>query len=66
MFSFLLWRRHAAAVTAEDPRTECERWLADPLSHPDLGRMDLRQLGDLPIGGFRRDLDGERDACNPR
>ncbi len=26
-----------------------ERWLADPLSHPDLARMDERQLADLPL-----------------
>ncbi|WP_395447753.1 hypothetical protein ACHMW7_22955 [Aminobacter sp. UC22_36] len=29
-------------------------WLRDPLSHPDIARMDARELGDLPLGrGFR-------------
>lgn len=29
-------------------------WLRDPLSHPDIARMDERELGDLPLGrGFR-------------
>jgi hypothetical protein len=29
-------------------------WLRDPLSHPDIERMDARELGDLPLGrGFR-------------
>lgn len=32
-------------------------WLRDPLSHPDIERMDARELGDLPLGrGFRRAL----------
>lgn len=29
-------------------------WLRDPLSHPDIERMDERELADLPLGrGFR-------------
>lgn len=24
-------------------------WLRDPLSHPDIERMDARELGDLPM-----------------
>ncbi len=29
-------------------------WLRDPLSHPDIDRMDERALADLPLGrGFR-------------
>ncbi|MDR7222416.1 hypothetical protein [Aminobacter aminovorans] len=29
-------------------------WLRDPLSHPDIARMDERELADLPLGrGFR-------------
>ncbi|MBT1155504.1 hypothetical protein J1C56_07845 [Aminobacter anthyllidis] len=32
-------------------------WLRDPLSHPDIERMDARELGDLPLGsGFARAL----------
>lgn len=38
-------------------RTDSERflaWLRDPLSHPDIARMDERELADLPLGrGFR-------------
>ena len=66
MFASLLWSHLARAVAAEDPRTQCERWFADPLSHPDLRRMDLRQLGDLPIDAPRADCDAESGVCNPR
>lgn len=32
-------------------------WLRDPLSHPDIERMDARELGDLPMSrGSRRVL----------
>ncbi|WAX94753.1 hypothetical protein N7E70_024340 [Aminobacter sp. NyZ550] len=38
-------------------RIDSERflaWLRDPLSHPDIARMDERELADLPLGrGFR-------------
>ncbi|MBW9064074.1 hypothetical protein JNB71_12165 [Rhizobium herbae] len=26
-------------------------WVSDPLRHPDIERMDARQLGDLPFPG---------------
>ncbi len=26
-------------------------WVSDPLRHPDIARMDARQLGDLPFPG---------------
>jgi hypothetical protein len=40
------------AVSREHDRT----WLADPLSHPAIARMDARELADLPFprGTFRR------------
>ncbi|WP_349433352.1 hypothetical protein [Pararhizobium sp. A13] len=26
-------------------------WISDPLRHPDIARMDARELGDLPFPG---------------
>jgi hypothetical protein len=60
MLVSMFLRQFASATPDADRRTECERWFADPLSHPDLQRMDSRQLGDLPIGGVSRRAD---DAC---
>ena len=34
-------------------RPERERWTCDPLGHPDIAAMDLRQLADLPAGELR-------------
>ncbi len=33
-------------------------WINDPLRHPELARMDLRELGDLPMPGFARPAHG--------
>lgn len=49
------------SVLLQGPRTasgiDSERflgWLRDPLSHPDIERMDERAIADLPLGrGFR-------------
>jgi hypothetical protein len=65
MLVSMLLRRLTGATPEDDERTECERWFADPLSHPDLRRMDLRQLGDLPIGGLRRRADDACRCCEP-
>jgi hypothetical protein len=27
----------------------CDRWKSDPLGHPDLAGMSLRELADLPL-----------------
>ncbi len=29
-----------------------DRWVRDPLAHPDIAAMDERQRADLPFGGF--------------
>lgn len=38
-------------------------WVSDPLRHPDIARMDARELGDLPFPGpvvrMTRRLPGE-------
>ena len=60
MLVSMFLRQFASATPDADRRTECERWFADPLSHPDLRRMDSRQLGDLPIGRLWRHPDGAR------
>lgn len=42
-------------------------WRADPLSHPDIDRMDARELADLPFprGPSRRSADAG-PACRER
>ncbi len=49
------------------PESERERllgWMRDPLSHPDIERMDARELGDLPLNrGFRRSVPAVHKAC---
>lgn len=36
-------------ITARSRSTRRPAWWADPLSHPDLARMSLAELADLPI-----------------
>ncbi|PWK68220.1 hypothetical protein [Aminobacter sp. AP02] len=53
------------SCTTESERERFLGWMRDPLSHPDIERMDARELGDLPLNpGFRRAAPvlGER-AC---
>lgn len=39
-------------------------WVRDPLAHPDIARMDERELADLPFNrGFRRSVPQVADAC---
>ena len=38
----------ASAPSASQP----QRWVRDPLSHPDIARMDARALADLPFALF--------------
>ena len=38
----------ASAPSASQP----PRWVRDPLSHPDIARMDARALADLPFALF--------------
>lgn len=66
MLVSMLLRRLAITTPAEDRRSDCERWFADPLSHPDVRRMDTRQLGDLPIGRLRLDPDAACGCCDWR
>ena len=34
------------------PASQPQRWVRDPLSHPDIARMDARALADLPFALF--------------
>ena len=46
---FSLFRSGTASVpSASDP----QRWVRDPLAHPDIARMDARALADLPFALF--------------
>ncbi|MGF7008587.1 hypothetical protein [Aminobacter sp. BE322] len=40
-------------------------WVRDPLAHPDIERMDERELADLPFNrGFRRSVPRVSEACS--
>ena len=46
---FSLFRSGTASVpSASDP----QRWVRDPLAHPEIARMDARALADLPFALF--------------
>ncbi len=59
LISYLTRRRHGA-----DTDNEAARWCADPLSHPDIRRMDQRMLGDLPFDPAR--ICDEAGGTRPR
>lgn len=44
-----LLERLARSLEPKDPLSWKQEWEADPLSHPDLQRMTLEQLADLPF-----------------
>ena len=46
---FSLFRSDTASVP---PASDPQRWIRDPLSHPDITRMDARALADLPFALF--------------
>lgn len=55
IFSSLHALLHAPSSNPESERERFLGWMRDPLSHPDIERMDARELGDLPFNpGFRR------------
>lgn len=39
------------------------RWLSDPLQHPDLARMEERELADLPFPGWPWPRPSADSAC---
>ncbi|WP_331373671.1 hypothetical protein [Sinorhizobium chiapasense] len=41
-----------AASTSSDRTETSLKWQRDPLQHPDLARMDERELADLPFPGW--------------
>jgi hypothetical protein len=43
----------SASGTAEGLAARWRRWLRDPLSHPDLRRMSVTELADLPFDPHR-------------
>lgn len=65
IFSSLHALLFAPSSGPETERERCLGWMRDPLSHPDIERMDARELGDLPFSpGFRRSLPDLGDgAC---
>lgn len=63
VFTFL---RQLLGSSSTDAVASCERllcWIRDPLTHPEIERMDERARGDLPFNtGFRRASPDVRDA----
>lgn len=54
-FSILaLWPRRRSAAGPSLQEEEEARWRLDPLAHPHLARMDMRQLADLPAAAARQ------------
>ncbi|CAN7191078.1 hypothetical protein LJR255_000476 [Pararhizobium sp. LjRoot255] len=49
-----------SAAADEDTDTA---WVCDLLRHPDIARMDARELGDLPFPGLRATPQLSRDRC---
>jgi len=47
MFSF--FSLSGSTNERESREAQWLAWKRDPLSHPDLARMSLRELGDLPL-----------------
>ena len=46
IFSVMTWLQEVPLEGLPDDR---ERWRRDPLAHPDLTTMTMRQLADLPF-----------------
>jgi hypothetical protein len=46
-----------------EPGDDQDGWLQDPLSHPDLQAMSLRELADLPFNRGTRALPGASEEC---
>lgn len=44
--------RNTISNTSEDYSQPPAVWLRDPLQHPDLKRMEQRELADLPFPGW--------------
>ncbi|MEI2297677.1 hypothetical protein [Ensifer sp. MJa1] len=55
------------AVSDNRPPEAPLAWTRDPLQHPDLERMDGRELGDLPFPGWPRPraVEGASDCLQP-
>ncbi|MCC0039674.1 MAG: hypothetical protein H6893_11985 [Brucellaceae bacterium] len=57
MLSQIFWnigRRIAAYRQVRTDVAPQERWCDDPLSHPDIARMSLTEIADLPLGRSAR------------
>jgi hypothetical protein len=57
----MAWLGDALEPRADLDEPDAGSWWRDPLAHPALARMDLRQLADLPFPRARRPL-RDRDA----
>ncbi|ODR89049.1 hypothetical protein A8M32_21555 [Sinorhizobium alkalisoli] len=49
-----------------DPCHEAVNWLRDPLQHPDLMRMEERELADLPFPGWPWPRTSADNTCDCR
>ncbi|MCA1403456.1 hypothetical protein I6F26_02415 [Ensifer sp. IC3342] len=52
-----------AASTSGNRAETSPNWQRDPLQHPDLARMDERELADLPFPGWPWPRAGEHCEC---
>ncbi len=60
-----LLERLARSLEPHDPLSLKKEWETDPLSHPDLQRMTLEQLADLPFERGGNPTGDEHPGCSP-
>jgi len=60
-----LLERLVRSLKPHDPPSWEKEWEADPLSHPDLQRMTLEQLADLPFERGGIPMGNEHAGCCP-
>jgi hypothetical protein len=41
------------ALSSPTTTNDSERWLRDPLAHPEIDAMSLKELADLPVQALR-------------
>lgn len=55
-----------ARETSDDHSQAATDWLRDPLRHPDLARMEERELADLPFPGWPWPRAPAENTCDGR
>ncbi|RVM11469.1 hypothetical protein CN116_10620 [Sinorhizobium meliloti] len=53
-------------ASSESVRGLASDWMRDPLQHPDLSRMDERELADLPFPGWPWPRSATENLCVQR